>query len=130
MAGVTVVLAWSMDSNMWPTLSAVAIVGFVAAFAVGLGPIPFLMIPEIVDTQAVSTAGSIALSTNWIGNFAVSAGFLVVRNALGGGGKVFYVFAVILAIVWYIAYRILPETKGRSVEEVVRSHWTVYHGRG
>lgn len=130
MAAVTVVLAWSMDTNMWPTLSAVAIVGFVAAFAVGLGPIPFLMVPEIVDTQAVSTAGSIALSTNWIGNFAVSAGFLVVRNALGGGGKVFYVFAVILAIVWSIAYRILPETKGRSVEEVVRSHWTVYHGRG
>lgn len=125
MAVVTVVLAWSMDTNIWPTLSAIAIVGFVAAFAVGLGPIPFLMVPEIVDTQAVSTAGSIALSTNWIGNFVVSAGFLVVRNALGGGGKVFYVFAVILVIVWSLAYRILPETKGRSVEEVVRSNWAV-----
>ncbi|KAH8553760.1 sugar transporter [Umbelopsis sp. PMI_123] len=125
MAFVTVILAWSMDSNVWPTLSAISIIGFVAAFAVGLGPIPFLMVPEIVDTQAVSTAGSIALSTNWICNFAVSAGFLVVRNALGGGGKVFYVFAVILAIVWFIAYRILPETKGRSVEEVVRSNWAV-----
>ena len=125
MAAVTLVLAWSMDTNMWPSLSAVAIIGFVAAFAVGLGPIPFLMIPEIVDTQAVSTAGSIALSTNWICNFVVSAGFLVVRNALGGGGKVFYLFAVILATVWVIAYRILPETKGRSVEEVVRSNWAV-----
>ncbi|KAI9279246.1 general substrate transporter [Umbelopsis sp. AD052] len=125
MAAVTLVLAWSMDTNMWPSLSAVAIIGFVAAFSVGLGPIPFLMIPELVDTQAVSTASSIALSTNWICNFVVSAGFLVVRNALGGGGKVFYLFAVILAIVWVIAYRILPETKGRSVEEVVRSNWAV-----
>lgn len=127
MAGVTVVLAWSMDTNVWPGLSAIAIVGFVAAFAVGLGPIPFLMIPELVDTQAVSSAGSIALATNWIGNFVVSAGFLIVRNALGGGGKVFYVFAAILVMVWYIGYRILPETKGRSVEEIVRSNWVVQH---
>ncbi|KAG0173497.1 hypothetical protein DFQ28_000698 [Apophysomyces sp. BC1034] len=106
-------------------MAALSIIGFVAAFAVGLGPIPFLMIPELVETAAVSSAGSVGLAANMISNFIVSAGFLGLRDVIGHG-QVFYMFGIILAFLTTIALRILPETKGRSAEEVVRSSWSIH----
>ncbi|KAJ7929300.1 general substrate transporter [Mycena leptocephala] len=78
------------------TLSSIAILTFVTSFAIGLGPVPFVMIPE-----AVSALSSIALSLNWTANFIVGLVFLPLRNFLAGGeatkeGRVFYLFAVAL----------------------------------
>jgi CCR4-NOT transcription complex subunit 1 len=84
------------------TLSSVAIISFVMSFAVGLGPIPFVMIPEVSPVHAVSSLSSVALSLNWIVNFFVGLTFLPLRNLLSGGestkeGRVFYIFAVVLS---------------------------------
>ncbi|KAI8067271.1 general substrate transporter [Thamnidium elegans] len=117
-------LGWSIEGGHDRT-SAVAIIGFVAAFAIGLGPIPFLMIPELVETQAVSSACSIGLSVNMISNFAVSTGFLMLRNVIGNG-QVFYLFGSSLLLLTIIAFFILPETKGRSSEDVIRSGYSIY----
>ncbi|KAI8365376.1 general substrate transporter [Radiomyces spectabilis] len=124
MAFMSGLLGWSMQHG-FDRLSAVAIIGFVAAFAIGLGPIPFLMIPEIVGTSAASTAGSIALASNMISNFTVGAGFLGLASLIGQG-QVFYLFASMLVVLWLIALRILPETKGRSADEVVQSGWAIH----
>ncbi|CAI2174347.1 8486_t:CDS:2 [Funneliformis geosporum] len=97
-------------------LSSISIIGFVATYAIGLGPIPFLIIPEIVDTRAVATASSLGLSVNWTSNFLVASLFLEGRVILGG--NVFYIFAIYLIIAYIVAIRILPETKAKTVEEV------------
>ncbi|KAJ7236728.1 general substrate transporter [Mycena haematopus] len=83
------------------TLSSVAILTFVTSFATGLGPVPFVMIPEVSPYHAVSALSSIALSLNWTANFIVGLVFLPLRNFLSGGeaikeGRVFYLFAVAL----------------------------------
>jgi len=83
------------------TLSSVAILTFVMSFAVGLGPIPFVMIPEVSPAHAVSSLSSVALSLNWIVNFLVGLAFLPLRKLLSGGelakqGRVFYVFGTVL----------------------------------
>jgi len=83
------------------TLSSIAIVTFIMAFAIGLGPIPFVMISEVSPSHAVSALSSVALSINWIINFWVGLIFLPVRDLLAGNdvrkqGRVFYVFAVVL----------------------------------
>ncbi|KAF8200019.1 hypothetical protein K438DRAFT_2015984 [Mycena galopus ATCC 62051] len=83
------------------TLSSVAILTFVTSFATGLGPVPFVMIPEVSPYQAVSALSSIALSLNWTANFLVGLVFLPLRNFLSDGeatkeGRVFYLFAVAL----------------------------------
>lgn len=124
MAIMTVLLGWSIEHGYDKT-SAVAIIGFVASFAIGLGPIPFLMIPELVETPAVSSACSFGLATNMISNFAVSAGFLELRNLMGQG-QVFYLFGFCLVVLTLIAVVILPETKGRSAEDVIRSGYSIY----
>ncbi|KAJ7702389.1 general substrate transporter [Mycena rosella] len=83
------------------TLSSIAILTFVTSFATGLGPVPFVMIPEVSPYHAVSALSSIALSLNWSANFIVGLVFLPLRNFLAGGeatkeGRVFYLFAIAL----------------------------------
>ncbi|KAK1217500.1 Bifunctional purine biosynthesis protein PurH [Marasmius sp. AFHP31] len=91
-------------NNNWVTISSIFIVGFVMSFAIGLGPIPFVMIPEISPYHGVSGLSSIALTLNWFTNFVVGLFFLPLRNMLSGGdpnkqGRVFWVFAVALLVV-------------------------------
>ncbi|KAL9537653.1 hypothetical protein MBANPS3_011577 [Mucor bainieri] len=124
MASMSVLLGWSITHGYDKT-SVVAILGFVASFALGIGPIPFLMIPELVETPAVSSACSVGLASNMISNFAVSAGFLQLRLILGQG-QVFYLFGLCLAVLVAIAVVILPETKGRSAEDVIRSGYSIH----
>ncbi|TFK25059.1 CCR4-Not complex component [Coprinopsis marcescibilis] len=87
------------------TLSSITIVTFVMSFAVGLGPIPFVMIPEVSPPRAVSALSSIALSLNWIANFLVGLLFLPLRNLLSGGdrfseGRIFYLFGDIPSLAY------------------------------
>ncbi|KAI9493677.1 major facilitator superfamily domain-containing protein [Zychaea mexicana] len=124
MSVMSILLGWSIEAAGQDKVSAAAIIGFVAAFAIGLGPIPFLMIPELVDTPAVSSAGSVGLACNMVSNFVVSAGFLGLRDIIGQDG-VFYLFGGILVVMTGLAWCILPETKGRSADEVIRSNWAV-----
>ncbi|KAG9286782.1 hypothetical protein G9A89_012332 [Geosiphon pyriformis] len=97
-------------------LAAISIIAFVGTFAIGLGPIPFLINPEIVDTHAAATASSLGLSVNWISNFLVALLFLNVREIMGG--NVFYVFAALLFVSFWAVKRYVPETKGKTVERV------------
>ncbi|KAH7889851.1 general substrate transporter [Phlebopus sp. FC_14] len=83
------------------TLSSIAITTFVMSFAIGLGPVPFVIIPEVAPFHAVSAISSVGLSLNWMVNFLVGLVFLQLRNFLANGdpmkeGRVFYVFAIVL----------------------------------
>ncbi|KAF9052782.1 general substrate transporter [Panaeolus papilionaceus] len=89
-------LGYGLDVGA-PTISSIAIIGFVMSFAVGMGPVPFVLIPEVSPPHAVSTLSSVALSLNWIVNFIVGLAFLPLRDLLSKGdedkqGRIFYVF--------------------------------------
>lgn len=95
----SVLLSYGMNNHK-QSLSAITIVTFVASFAFGLGPIPFLLIAELVPAEAIPATSSLALSCSWIANFTVALGFLPLANALSylhdgvkeGEGRVFWVF--------------------------------------
>ncbi|KAF8928134.1 sugar transporter [Dissophora ornata] len=123
MATSSFVLAGSLNYEI-PMLSAFSIIAFVASFAIGLGPIPFLIIPEVVDTTAVASASAFALSVNFTMNFIVSALFLKLQE--WWGGNVFYLFFAMLAGLTVAMNKVIPETKGKTVEEVARS-WQPSH---
>lgn len=55
----------------WRLVSVIASLAFVAGFSFGLGPIPFLIIPELVDSEGVSAGQSFGLVTNWFATFCV-----------------------------------------------------------
>ena len=95
-------------------LAAVATLFFVASFAVGLGPVPFILANELVGPEAVGATQSCGLAANWIATFLVSQFFPIVDKALGGQGKVYFVFAGFAALFGlFIAYWV-PETRGKS----------------
>jgi MFS family permease len=55
----------------WRLISVIASLAFVAGFSFGLGPIPFLIIPEFVDAEGVSAGQSFGLVVNWMATFCV-----------------------------------------------------------
>jgi len=70
----------------------------VSAFSLGMGPIPFILIGDVVPSYATGAVGSFALAINWIGNFLVGICFLPLRSYLSGpagshDGNVFFIFA-------------------------------------
>ncbi|KAG1882922.1 general substrate transporter [Suillus subluteus] len=95
-------------NNGLVTLSSIAITTFVMSFAFGLGPIPFVIIPEVAPPHAVSAISSVGLSLNWSSNFVIGLIFLPLRNFLAKGdptkeGRVFYLFAAALlcSTLWF-----------------------------
>ncbi len=101
-------------SNNIKILAAVASLLFVASFGFGLGPIPFILSNELVGPEAVGATQSWALASNWVATFIVSQFFPILNKALGGKGRVYYVFAALaLALGSFIAWWV-PETKGKK----------------
>lgn len=94
-------------------LSAISVLTFVGSFGVGLGPIPFILSSELVDSKAVGATQSWALAANWIATFLVAQFFPMVNDQLGKG-KIYFLFAG-LAVVFivFVSWRV-PETKGKS----------------
>lgn len=104
-------------------VSAVAVVFFVGFFAVGLGPVPFIMASELVGQEAVGATQSWCLASNYTATFIVVQFFPLVNrwlNAwLGGAGWVYFLFAGFAAgSAAFVAWRV-PETLGkRDADEV------------
>ncbi|KAK6335382.1 hypothetical protein TWF696_002161 [Orbilia brochopaga] len=98
-------------------LSGVATLMFVSSFAIGLGPLPFMIASELVDHDAVGAAQSIGLTTNWLATFAIASGFPILREIVGDG-EVFFIFAALGVVFFWFVLQAIPETKGKTVDEV------------
>jgi MFS transporter, SP family, galactose:H+ symporter len=106
-------------------LALVCILGYVAAFATGLGPVYWVLIAEISPPSGRAAGASVSTTVVWLSNFLVVLAFLPVASAIGTG-PTFWLFAGVCAIGLWFVNRYVPETKGRSFTEVdadVRSRW-------
>ncbi|KAF1821083.1 general substrate transporter [Dissoconium aciculare CBS 342.82] len=99
--------------NSIPILSAVAVLFFVAAFGLGLGPVPFILASELVNSEAVGATQSWALAANWTATFFVAQFFPIVNEKLGKG-QVYFVFAGFAALFGAFTAWWVPETKGKA----------------
>ncbi|KAA8646498.1 putative MFS glucose transporter [Aspergillus tanneri] len=100
-------------------LSVIAVLLFVSSFAIGLGPVPFILASELVGPEAVGAAQSWALAANWTATFVVAQFFPILNDILGGRGKIYWVFAGMAAILGGFIYGWVPETRGKAnVNEV------------
>lgn len=98
-------------------LSAIAVLLFVSSFALGLGPVPFILSSELVPQEAVGATQSWALVANWIATFVVAQFFPMANEKLHG--KVYFIFAGLAAFFWCFVAWFVPETKGkRNADEV------------
>jgi MFS family permease len=97
----------------------VALFSYTGSFAIGLGPVFWLLIAEIYPLKIRGAAMSVATIANWFANFIVTISFLMLLSALGNSGT-FFLFAAltVVAIIYFI--RRVPETKNRSLEQIER----------
>jgi MFS family permease len=93
-------------------LSAISVLLFVSSFAVGLGPIPFILSSELVGPDAVGATQSIALAANWIATFLVAQFFPLANDRLQG--NVYFIFAALSAFFFVFISWYVPETKGKK----------------
>ncbi|GGL89321.1 sugar porter family MFS transporter [Nakamurella endophytica] len=100
-----------------PLFALVFLLVFMAGFAVGLGPVFWLMISEIFPVGVRSKAMSIATVANWAANFLVSYFFLQLVGAMGESGT-FWLYAGFGVLSFFFFLRKVPETKDRSLEEI------------
>jgi SP family facilitated glucose transporter-like MFS transporter 1 len=101
---------------MMSYVAIVAVITFVVGFATGPGSIPWFFVTELFAQSGRPTATSIAVVVNWTANFLVGLGFLPMRLLMGPW--VFMVFIVIqLFFIVYVAV-VVPETKGRQIDEI------------
>jgi sugar porter (SP) family MFS transporter len=104
------------------TASIVAVVSLVAytgSFAIGLGPVFWLLISEIYPARIRGKSMSIATMANWGANFVVAVSFLTLLNAISNAGTFFLMGFLSLAAVAYF-WRKVPETRGMTLEEIER----------
>jgi MFS family permease len=99
-------------------LSAVAVLFFVAFFAVGLGPVPFILASEMVGPEAVGAVQSCCLGANYIATFLVAQFFPIINVALnerfGGAGWVYFIFTSLAILCGLFVLWRVPETKGKK----------------
>ncbi|KAA0272723.1 MAG: hypothetical protein EDQ89_07110 [Acidobacteria bacterium] len=90
---------------------------YVGAFAVSLGPIFWLLNSEIYPLPVRSKAAAVGTMANWFFNFLVSLTFLLLIDALGRSGAFFF-YAAICVLTFLFCLRLVPETKGKRLEEI------------
>jgi sugar porter (SP) family MFS transporter len=100
-----------------PGMGVAAVMFYLAAFEISLGPIFWLMISEIFPLRVRSKAMAVATMFNWTFNFLVSYFFLRMTSGIGRDGVFWmYAFFGVCALVFFFFQ--VPETKDRSLEEI------------
>ena len=100
-------------------LSVTCLMIYVGSFAVGLGPVFWLLIAEIFPMRVRGMAMSLATAINWAANLLVSSTFLSIVQVLGPANT-FWLFGGISLVAWVFVFRLVPETRGRSLEDIER----------
>lgn len=95
----------------------------VAAFAVGLGPGTWVLMAELFPTRVRGRAMSVANMALWIASFVLTATFLSLTRAITITGA-FCVYSAMCVLAFLLVWRVAPETKGRTLEEIENS-WIV-----
>jgi SP family galactose:H+ symporter-like MFS transporter len=102
-------------------LAVIGLMLYVASFAIGLGPVFWLLISEIYPLRVRGLAMSIASEANWGSNLIIALTFLTLVQVLGRSGT-FWLYALVGVGAWVFAFLLVPETKGKTLEEI-EEHW-------
>ena len=98
-------------------LAVVGIIVFVLSFSFGLGPVPWVMLPEYLPLQVRGVAGGAVVASNWIATAIITGGFLSYMK-LVGAMFTWLTLAGINLMGLAIVVLFIRETKGKSLEEV------------
>ncbi|KAL6499673.1 hypothetical protein OROGR_027583 [Orobanche gracilis] len=99
-----------------PELAVTGILVYIGSFSIGMGAIPWVVMSEIFPVNIKGQAGSIATLVNWFGAWLCSYTFNFLMSWSSYG--TFILYAAINAIVILFIVVVVPETKGKSLEQI------------
>lgn len=107
----------SQQSTGMAWIAVISMMAYVGSFAISLGPIFWLLISEIYPLKIRNSAEGVAATFNWGANLLVTLTFLTLLEMLGPS-TTFCVYGLCAIAAGIFSYYFVPETKGRTLEEI------------
>lgn len=116
-------LGLSIYTQQLGVVSLIAMLVFIGSFALSMGPVVWVLLAEIFPNHVRSVAMSIAVAAQWLSNAMVANSFpLINRSELNNetfnGALPYFLFAFMCIITLIFVWRLIPETKGKTLEEM------------
>ncbi|RFZ89929.1 MFS transporter [Mucilaginibacter conchicola] len=121
---IGVLFALNITSGPWILIF---ILVFIACFAFSFGPVCWVIVSEIFPNSVRGIAMSLATLSLWIGNFLVGQLTPLMLEGLGSSWT-FWLFALCCSPALWLTWRLIPETKGRSLENI-ENYWKKEYGQ-
>ncbi|XP_071649626.1 facilitated trehalose transporter Tret1 isoform X1 [Temnothorax longispinosus] len=90
---------------------------FMISFSIGMGPIPWMLMGELFPAETKAVASGIAVMLNWFLVFLVTKTFPAMNEGWGAD-VTFWIFAAIMGVGTAFNYFFIPETKGKTSQEI------------
>ncbi|KAF9609420.1 hypothetical protein IFM89_016220 [Coptis chinensis] len=108
----------SEEKLLWAlALSIASVYTFLAFFSIGLAPITWVYSSEIWPLRLRAQGASMGVAVNRLMNATISISFISLYERITIGGA-FFMFTGVAIVAWIFFYFLLPETKGRTLEEI------------
>lgn len=117
-------LGFTIQQQSIGILSLLGVLIFIGSFALSMGPVVWVVLSEMFPNKIRSVAMSVAVAVQWAGNYLVSQTFPMVtasevnNNDFWNGSLPYFIFSFFIIIIIGFTYKFIPETKGKSLEEI------------
>ena len=117
-------LGVSLQQNTVGLVSLIGVLVFIGSFALSMGPVVWVILSEMFPNKIRSVAMSVAVAAQWAANYLVSQTFPMVmeseanNSAPWNGSMPYFIFIAFIIVIIFLTYKFIPETKGKSLEEI------------
>lgn len=107
------------STNVLAIICIIAMLTYIIGFAIGLGPIPYIVVSELFRQESRAAAMSFSLAINWICNFLLMLTFIFIQKSMEE--YMYILFASVLLGSALFFFFFLPETKNRTFDDIADS---------
>lgn len=117
-------LGGSLMANQVGIVSLVGVLLFIGSFALSMGPVVWVILAEMFPNHIRTLAMTIAVTAQWAGNYFITQTFPIVvdspanQGTFWSGALPYAIFIAFIIVIVLFTIRFIPETKGRSLEEM------------
>jgi len=119
LAAIYVLMGFCYHSHVQGLPVLLLVLAAIAAYAMSLAPVTWVVISEIFPNRIRGAAMSVAVSALWIACFLLTYTFPILNAKLGPAGT-FWLYAAICVLGFLYIFAKLPETKGKTLEQIER----------
>jgi SP family arabinose:H+ symporter-like MFS transporter len=119
LSAIYLLLGLTMNMGVLGIIPVVLVVAAISCYACTLAPVYWVLLSEIFPNRLRGTAMAIAVFVLWTGNFTLTYSFPIIVAWLGSAGT-YWLYAAICGFGFYYSWKNMPETKGKTLEDIER----------